>query len=356
MPFIENNARWLRILGTPFTPFYALGSALHNRRYDSGRAASATFGFPVICVGNLCAGGSGKTPATEYLVRLLSPLYHVGVVSRGYGRSTKENILARPDMDAARIGDEPLQYMQKFGQGTPHGFSLYLAAGRKEGIAELKALRPECGVVVLDDAYQHRQVRAGLSILLTEYARPYFKDRLLPMGLLRESRKGSRRADIIVVTKCPETLSQAQKEAFLAECRPLPHQKVFFSTIEYESVELPPNLVLLTGIARPESMEEHLRRQGFDILRHFRFGDHHAYTESDLQPVADYCRAASARKKELTLLTTQKDLARLDRPELRRVLEGVPLRALPIRMRFLFGEGEAFDREILRFAASHEKI
>lgn len=356
MPFIENHARLLHFLGAPFTPFYALGTSVRNKMYDSGRLPSTSFPFPVICVGNLCAGGSGKTPATEYLVRLLSPFFHVGVVSRGYGRATGHDFLAEEGMDASQIGDEPMQYLSKFGQGLPHGFSLYLAAGRAQGIARLKRLRPECDLVVLDDAFQHRAVRAGLDILLTEYDKPYFNDHLLPWGNLREGRRQAARARIIVVTKCPEDLGEPERRRFLAACRPLPHQQVYFSRIEYEKADFCKDIVLFTGIARPESLERHLRAQGFHVLRHFRFGDHHAYTRKDLQSVAEACRQASERKKEVTLLTTEKDRARLFRNPAMQALDGWPVNVLPIRMKFLFDEGGKFDRQILQFVESYEKF
>lgn len=360
MPFIENHACLLRVLAAPFTPFYALATAVRNRLYDSGRLSSATFPFPLICVGNLCAGGSGKTPMTEYLVRLLSDTCHVGVVSRGYGRKTQENLLAQEGMTASQTGDEPMQYLQKFAR-LPHGFSLYLAADRRQGINELKALEPDCGVVVLDDAYQHRSVRAGLNILLTEYQKPYFRDCPLPLGTLRESRRGARRAQIIVATKCPDTLSQAQKDAFIKKCNLLPGQQVYFCRTAYEEI-IPVNtdgafsaqdeVVLFTGIAHPEPIERHLHQQGIPLRRHFRFGDHHAYTQNDLTRLERACRQT---EKKACLLTTQKDWARLAGHPHLGLLADIPVYVLPVRNEFLFGEGEAFDRRIREYVQSKNK-
>lgn len=360
MPFIENHACLLRVLAAPFTPFYALATAVRNRLYDSGRLSSATFPFPLICVGNLCAGGSGKTPMTEYLVRLLSDTCHVGVVSRGYGRKTQGNLLAQEGMTASQTGDEPMQYLQKFAR-LPYGFSLYLAADRRQGINELKALQPDCGVVVLDDAYQHRSVRAGLNILLTEYQKPYFRDCPLPLGTLRESRRGARRAQIIVATKCPDTLSQAQKDAFIKKCNPLPGQQVYFCRTAYEEI-IPVNtdgafsaqdeVVLFTGIAHPEPIERHLHQQGIPLRRHFRFGDHHAYTQNDLARLACACRQT---EKKACLLTTQKDWARLAGHPHLGLLADIPVYVLPVRNEFLFGEGEAFNRRIREYVQSKNK-
>lgn len=360
MPFIENHACLLRVLAAPFTPFYALATAVRNRLYDSGRLASATFPFPVICVGNLCAGGSGKTPMTEYLVRLLSDKFHVGVVSRGYGRKTQENLLAQENMTAQQTGDEPMQYLQKFAR-LPHGFSLYLAADRRRGIHELKTLAPDCGVVVLDDAYQHRSVRAGLNILLTEYQKPYFCDCPLPLGTLRESRKGARRAQIIVATKCPDTLSQAQRDAFIKKCRLLPGQQIYFCRTVYEEIR-PVNtdgafsaqdeVVLFTGIAHPDPIERHLHEKGLSLRRHFRFGDHHAYTQEDLARLVHACRQTG--QASACLLTTEKDWARLAGHPHLGLLADIPLYVLPVRTEFLFGQGEAFNRRIREYVQPQE--
>lgn len=354
MPFAENNARLLRTLAVPVTPFYAVAMLVRNRLFDRGILRSETFPFPLICVGNLCAGGSGKTPMTEYLVRLLSPTCHVGVVSRGYGRKTQGNLLATDNMTASQIGDEPMQYLQKFGH-LPQGFTLYIAKDRCQGIAELKAHAPDCKAVILDDAYQHRRVRAGLNILLTEYRKPYFIDYLLPIGNLRESRAGSRRAQIIVVTKCPPDLSQEQKQAFLKQCKPQPGQQVFFSRIAYEAIKpvkdaqtfVPENgVVLFSGIANPAPIEEHLQSQGIPLLHHFRFGDHHEYTRQDLMRLERACRQDKNTCREdrtACLLTTEKDFARLaGHPDLG-ILAGIPLCVLPMRIEFLFGEAKTFD-------------
>lgn len=348
MPFIENHARLFRFLAAPFTPFYAFAAALRNRLYDGGFLSEREYPFPVICVGNLCAGGSGKTPMTEYLVRLLSDTCHVGVVSRGYGRKTRSNLLAEESMTAMQTGDEPMQYLQKFGS-LRQGFSLYLAVDRRQGIEELKALAPGCGVVILDDAYQYRPVRAGLNILLTEYRKPYFQDCPLPLGSLRESRKGSGRAHIIVVTKCPPSLSENQRDAFLKKCRPLPGQAVYFSCIGYDEIKpvgmAPPfpekaEAVLFTGIARPAPMEEYLRGKGVVIRKHFRFGDHHAYDKEDFRRLVRACAGSAC------LITTEKDSARLAGHPHLDMLAGIPVYVLPVRTEFLFGGEADFDRRI----------
>ena len=389
MPFIENHARALKILGAPFTPIYATASAIRNWCFDSGRKTSTAFPFPVICVGNLCAGGSGKTPMTEYLIRLLAPGFSLGVVSRGYGRQDRHNLLVQEGMTARQTGDEPLQYFLKFNELIPKRFAVYLATKRVEGIRELKQLRPDCQIVLLDDAYQHRHVQAGLNILLTEYGKPFFKDHLLPWGNLRESRKQSKRAQIIVVTKCPENLDEAGKKNFLEECPLLPGQDIFFSKIAYDplqfvqnplssnqpdtALQVAPvltdeptspgkigngngqnskNLLLITGIAHPEPLQARLESQGFNILEHFRFGDHHAFNQPELEQIArTYHELSTGTSPKPFILTTEKDMTRLVTHPGFALLSGIPLAFLPIRTCFLFGDGERFDRQILEFAA-----
>ena len=315
MPFIENHARILRLAFAPFTPLYALAVRVCNMLFDKGLKKSHAFGFPVICVGNLCAGGSGKTPLTEYLVRTLGRDFAVGIVSRGYGRRSKGNFLAKEGMNAEMIGDEPVQYMENFaagGQGKavcPHGFALYLAARRKEGVEALRREFPALQACILDDAYQHRQVKAGLNILVSDVSKPFFRDHLLPYGTLRESRRGSRRAQIVVFGKCPSDWREEDRDAFLSAWKPAPYQQVFFTTVKYgdfvrvdtahgtdhddfrdKVAQIPHRILLFTGIANPAPLEAHLRRQGYDIVEHRRFGDHHTYTPQEIQALADRAR------------------------------------------------------------------
>lgn len=365
MPFVENHARLLRILGAPFTPFYAGAAAVRNFLYDKGFLKVFRFDFPVICIGNLCAGGSGKTPMTEYMVRLLSQSYRIGVVSRGYGRETSGDFLADESMDARQIGDEPMQYMRKFHGCCPHGFWLFLARRRGEGILRLKESVPGIQTVVLDDAYQHRSVRAGLYILLSQYDAPFFRDFPLPLGTLRESRSQSRRAQIIVFTKCPADMDRDRREKFLQACSLRPGQKVFFSRIVYEGIrpaarlsdpgpdsgrngsdgeDFVPSrtLLLITGIAHTRPLEEYLSSQDYSIAAHFRFGDHHRFSEADYGQIEAEYRRLCRQKGPVTVLTTEKDLCRMDILPRFSFFSG--LAYLPIRIEILFGEGAEFDR------------
>lgn len=360
MPFIENHARSLRILFSPFTPFYAFAVRLRNRMYDKGIRKGFSFSFPVICVGNLCAGGSGKTPMTEYLVRLLCGEHAVGIVSRGYGRKTRGGIMAESGMDAEEIGDEPVQYLEEFSDTCPRGFGLYLDSDRVRGINRLKSLFPQMEVAVLDDAYQHRRARAGLNILVSDFSRPFFRDHLLPYGTLRESRRGSRRAQILVFSKCPQSLTEAQRDAFLKDFRSEPGQKVYFTTIRYgefrPKVESGTRKVLLfTGIANPQPLEDYLRSKGYEIVLHRKFGDHHAYTESEMRDLAGFYRQIVREEGPVRILTTQKDYSRLKDTPAFAYFCSLPLSYVPVRVSFLFGGREEFDRDIRSFAVRYRR-
>ena len=367
MPFIENHAKPLRILGIPFTPFYAAASQLRNLCYDNAYIKPVFFPDPVISVGNLCVGGSGKTPMVEYLIRLLGDTCKLAVLSRGYGRKSQGNLLVEKGMNAQQTGDEPLQYFLKFHEKLPKRFWVYLAANRAKGIQELKSLEPECQIFLLDDAYQHRQVHHSLSILLTEYAKPFFKDHFLPWGNLRESRKQCRRADIIIATKCPPDLSYTQRESFKSSIPDLPDiDHVFFSVIRYEKLQffdwekqclsetspLPSSsskdILLVTGIANAKPMSDYLQEQGFRIRKHFDFGDHHAFSQKDLQKIAESYRTLASSIEtsagdEPVIVTTEKDMARLYGHPALPCLKGIPLACLPIRTEFLFNESKEFD-------------
>lgn len=407
MPFIENHARLLRFLGSPFTPFYYGVTSLRNFLYDKGYIASRTFPFPVICVGNLCAGGSGKTPMTEYLLRFLLPSYHIGVVSRGYGRRSRNDFMAEPGMDASTVGDEPMQYLRNFSRpdcdtnldcdAKSSSFALYLSARRARGIEALKTLRPDLDAVILDDAFQHRSVKAGLNLLLSDFSQPFFRDHLLPYGTLRESRRGCKRAGMIIFTKCPPFLDQDTAALYIRACERyfpgsghagFPHPiEVYFTTLDYADVQvvgqgcdkdaLYPGrkIVLFTGIANPDPMERYVRSKGCEVLKHFRFGDHHEYSPDDLRQISSAVQqAGTGGASDVLLLTTEKDYSRLLSPltfdylcrrwdAVRqcnpckpdstalafRYLCQLPLAYLPVRPRFLFQQETRFEERIRGF-------
>lgn len=327
----------------PFSWLYGLGTVLRNRLFDCGWLRSRRFSLPVICVGNLSAGGTGKTPHTEYIARLLlAEGYRVAVLSRGYGRRTRGFAEVRADMDAGESGDEPLQMKRNIPQ-----LAVTVCEDRCRGIELIRGLYPETDVIILDDAFQHRYVKAGLNILLTDFSRPYFSDSLLPAGRLREPASGARRADVIVVTKTPEEHPPFRQ--YRERIRPLEGQELFFSTFGYgRPVPLfeeaagscrtcgykDAEVLVVTGIARPDPLWTHVEKQGGNVHR-LAFGDHHKFTAADVERI-NRAFAALPPSRPRMAVTTEKDAARLRtqeglRPELRAsfFVQPVGIRFLP---------------------------
>ncbi len=304
----------LRKILYPFSILYGEITSTRNSFYNKGILKSTKFDIPVIVVGNLSVGGTGKTPQIEYLVRLLQPLYKVAILSRGYKRTTKGFILANKTTTVLEIGDEPMQYHTKF-----KDVIVAVDADRVHGITELTKLKEAPDVVLLDDAYQHRKVEAGLNILLSSYGNLYVDDAVLPTGNLREKRKGAERAQIIVVTKCPEKLSLDEQFEITKKLKVELHQTVFFSTIKYskeivarDSV-LPVDslssyeIVLVTGIANTEPLTVFLDTINC-VYHHLKFADHHDFNEKDYQKITAQYKAIPSDKK--LILTTEKDYVR----------------------------------------------
>ncbi len=292
----------------PFALLYGLITAIRNYLFDKGILKSYSFDVPVIAVGNLSVGGTGKTPQIEYLIRLLSEQYKVATLSRGYKRKSKGFILADSYSTPTVLGDEPFQFYQKF-----KNVQVAVDANRRNGIEQLlgNADRPQ--VILLDDAYQHRKVKAGFYILLTAYDDLYTDDFLLPVGNLRECRSGAKRANIVVVTKCPEQLSKAEQLEIRIKLKLTLNQELFFSTIAYDNYVYSTNgkmeveeikstnKLLLAGIAKPDSFFTYLKNQKDQCLT---FADHHHFTGKDVLEIKK-----NAEGK--LIITTEKDYVRL---------------------------------------------
>jgi tetraacyldisaccharide 4'-kinase len=338
----------VRFLLYPFALIYGVLVWLRNRLYDTGFSSSVQFSIPVICVGNLSVGGTGKTPHVEYLLRLLQYRFQVATMSRGYKRSTQGFLLADADTNALRIGDEPMQYHLGFPEVV-----VSVAEERMTGIPLLLQRRPGVEVIVLDDAYQHRSVKAGVNILITDYSKPFYDDYILPYGRLREGRGAYKRAQIIVVSKCPADLSAAQAEVLRQRISPLPEQQVFFSTIRYgEAYELfmrepvalhRKNIVLVCCIARPEPLVEHLQSLASDV-HVLAYPDHHYFLAKDLEEIRAAYEAWDVPDK--VIVTTEKDATRLLLHKTNPLLGALPFCVLPIQVAFLFGGASAFDASI----------
>ena len=296
----------LRYILFPIVPIYYLVTWLRNKFYDFGIKKSTTYNLPIICVGNLSVGGTGKTPMIEYLIRLLKADYKVATLSRGYKRKTKGFQLANINSTSTSIGDEPFQLYNKFKKDI----DVAVDTNRNNGIQKLLAIANPPEVILLDDAFQHRKVKAGLTIMLTTYENPYFNDIVLPTGNLREPRSGVNRTDVIVVTKCPENISIADKKAILNRINPQNNQHVFFSSIAYSdfvfSSEGQKSLIelneftLVTGIANANSLVEFLKAKNLKFS-HLNFQDHHVFTSGDINDI----------ENEELILTTEKDFMRL---------------------------------------------
>jgi tetraacyldisaccharide 4'-kinase len=298
----------MRYILFPLVPFYYLVTLLRNKLYDFGLKSSKSFDVPVICVGNLSVGGTGKTPMIEYLIRSLKNNYKVATLSRGYKRKAKGFIIADQSTNAQDVGDEPFQYFKKF-----NDIIVSVDANRSNGIMQLLALNNKPEIILLDDAFQHRKVKAGFNIVLTSYDNLYINDMVLPTGNLREPISGVKRADIIVVTKCPNSISDAEKREIVNILDPLPYQHVFFSSISYSNTiknfheEKPlqylkdKKFTLVTGIANARPLVEFLDSEGFNF-EHLNFSDHHEFSVKEIE---------NLKQIEL-IVTTEKDFMRLE--------------------------------------------
>ncbi len=294
----------------PLAWLYGGITSLRNTLYDKEIMRSSGFDIPVINVGNLSAGGNGKTPMVEYLAALLSPDYKVAILSRGYGRKTKGFREVTPELSVAVCGDEPLQVKRKFGNAV----RVFVGEDRVEAITKILFDHPDTQLIILDDAFQHRAVKAGLNLLLTSYDRLFTRDMLLPAGRLRESRAGAARADAIIVSKCPDSLSQKEKEQIKAE---LSHfgKPVFFSRLKYGEIQPVVNTtksvnksyIMVTAIAKPAIMENHATAS-FTLLDKLRFADHHDFSERDIKKVEEKISIFAAQNPEV--LTSSKDAVR----------------------------------------------
>jgi tetraacyldisaccharide 4'-kinase len=328
--------------------------AFRNVLYDKKIFKSSTFDLPIITIGNLSMGGTGKTPHTEYLIQLLQDEYKITTLSRGYGRKTNEFIIAEEGDTASVIGDEPLQYHLKFPK-----INVAVEKKRVLGVLYLLHFLPETDVILLDDAFQHRALNAGLNILITDFEKPYFEDALLPFGELREPAKGAERAQIIIVSKCPATITTEQKKKII-ESIARPTIPVFFTTISYskiynaqtkEELDLPLKsyeVLLVTGIAKPKNIYNHLESEKISFSN-LQFADHHKFTKKDIQRISEKFDTFTTSKK--IILTTEKDYARMiEHPEFKKL----PVYCLPVAVEFLENK-EQFDQLIINYVRANKR-
>lgn len=333
----------LRKLLFPFAILYGLVTSIRNFLFDTGIRKSYSFDIPVIAVGNLSVGGTGKTPQIEYLIRLLSDKYKIATLSRGYKRQSRGFMLAKAGTNAKILGDEPFQFFQKF-----PSIQVAVDADRKNGIEQLlsHSIKPE--VILLDDAFQHRKVKAGFYILLTSYKDLYSDDFVLPTGNLRESRNGAKRANVIIVTKCPFNLSLDEQNNIKKRLKVGVNQELYFTFIAYDDFIYADNQkvtvnqiqsaskLLVAGIAKPESFFAYLQNKNDVCLS---FPDHHNFTDKDILEIKKLAQNNS-------IITTEKDYVRL-----KGSLPSEQLFYLPIQSSFV-SESKNFDKTILDYVGT----
>ena len=354
--FIKIN-EWL----LPLSWLYGLGVKFRNMLFEIGILHSESFDVPVISVGNITVGGTGKTPHVEYLIELLKDKAKVAVLSRGYKRRTRGFVIADDNATAKTIGDEPLQMKRKYGD------DITVAVDRKRchGIRQLTSDEDGIDVILLDDAFQHRYVKPGVNILLVDYHRLIIYDKLLPAGRLREPLSGKNRADIVIVTKCPHDLKPMEFRVITKAMNLYPFQRLFFTCLEYrnitpvfgsgeqslDSIGKDCHILLLTGIASPQQMIEDLSPRCPHITP-LTFGDHHTFTSSDVARINNEFAALPHPKM---IITTEKDATRLIAVEgLSEEVRGAMF-ALPVKIRVMLGQEESFNEKIIGYVRKNSR-
>jgi tetraacyldisaccharide 4'-kinase len=347
----------------PVSLIYGLITSIRNFLFDAEVIKSQEFNIPVICVGNLAVGGTGKTPHTEYLADLLKKSFRVAVLSRGYKRKTSDFRIATDSSSVNDIGDEPLQVHRKFPD-----IVVAVDTDRVHGVRTILKEMPETSVIILDDGFQHRRITPGFCIILTDFNRLMISDAMLPYGNLRESYHNMRRADVILITKSPENISPIQRRIIVKEIRKSPYQNLYFTSLIYkdplpvfettdnQSRISPLNekagIVLATGIANPKPLAEHLQNKVSEII-HLSFGDHHRYTEKDIEKINGAWQSLESDCKYV--ITTEKDAARLR--EFTNIAE--PFRSaffyIPLGINFLNNDKDEFDNLIVDYVRKNKR-
>lgn len=349
-----------KVLLIPFASLYGLVIRIRHLLFNINILKSESFSIPVIGVGNLSLGGTGKTPVVEYLVRLLSDENKMAVISRGYGRNTKGFLIANQYSGHKDIGDESLQYHNKFKKNI----KVAVCEDRREGINNLMQDDENLDVILLDDSFQHRYVVPGLSILLTDFHNLYIEDYLLPAGTLRDVVSAAKRADIIIVTKTYKVLSPITRRRIKGILKPRDNQSLYFSYLSYGKLipfsgfndhKSPKNIstiVVFCGIANSYPLQEYLRDMCVDLLV-LDFPDHHTYRKKDLHLVIRTFNDAFTRKK--IIITTEKDAMRLIKSEYINLFDNIPLFYIPIEVKFHGLDKSNFSNQIKKYVRENKR-
>jgi len=340
----------------PISLLYGLVVFIRNRFYDYGLKHSSKFDIPIICVGNITVGGTGKTPHVEYLINLLKSDFSIASLSRGYKRKTEGFILSTSESTDHEIGDEPRQIKKKFPE-----IHVAVDADRTNGIKQLLLHNPNINAILLDDAFQHRKVKPGLSILLVDYSRPLHRDFILPFGNLREHAFEKKRADIIVITKAPTHLSEADQMIFLNKLNPCSNQKVFFSTFSYGNL-VPvfnhdnviavsdlgnPSILMISGIANPKPLKKYITENISKNIQVLEYSDHYNFKESDFKDIEKKFKEIDSNSK--IIITTEKDAMRLQK--FSNIANNVKelFFYIPIKVDFLNNQADIFNQQIIEY-------
>ena len=349
--------RWL----FPFSWLYGLAVGFRNTLFEMGFLKSRTFDLPVISVGNITVGGTGKTPHVEYLIRLLQDRFQVAVLSRGYKRKSHGFLTADDSTTARDIGDEPFQMKKKYPKAT-----IAVDKDRVHGIEQLTKENPDLDVILLDDAYQHRYVKPGINILLVDYHRLIIYDKLLPAGRMREPLSGKNRADIVIVTKCPQNLKPMEYRVITKAMDLFPYQQLYFTTLAYgelqpvfNHVKTPKNkqdlkkmkVLLLSGIASPRQLIEDLTPQ-VARLEPLSFADHHNFRAKDVELINDTFATLPSPK---CIVTTEKDAARI--VTLKGLSDDIKknIYSLPVRISFMLNQEDKFNENIIGYVRKNSR-
>ena len=359
-------SRFLKGLLLPFSLLYGLIVAFRNFLFDINILSSTEFKIPIISVGNITVGGTGKTPHIEYLITLLNDDYKLATLSRGYKRKSKGFILADENATAWQIGDEPMQIKRKFPD-------IFVSVDRKRVNGVKSLLKTEHGndlsAILLDDAFQHRYIKPGLSILLIDYNRPITRDYILPYGRLRESADERSRANIIIVSKAPANMTPIERRIFVKELNILPYQKLYFTCLDYSSLQ--PvfsnnainiinqdwgkenfSILLLTGIANPKPLKEYLDNFS-DIIDELHFPDHHDFNKKDIEQIEKRFKELAGENK--IIITTEKDATRIFDMNIDQDLIKKHLFYVPLRIKFLNEDKALFDNQILNYVRKNKR-
>lgn len=354
---------FLKFLLFPFTLIYASILSIRNLMFDWGLLKSTSFDLPIISVGNISVGGTGKTPHTEYLINILQTKYKLASLSRGYKRKSEGFVLANENSNSLDLGDEPMQMNRKYPK-----LNVAVDADRVNGVQQLltndNGLKLDC--ILLDDAYQHRYIKPGLSILLIDYNRPISNDFVMPMGRLRENSSGKKRADIIIMSKCPSDLSESDTEKLKIKINPQAHQELYFTSLDYapiervfnSNIELPMldqskkeslGILLVTGIANPAPLRTYLNTY-CNEFKELQFPDHYTFKDKDIHQIEKEFNVLKSDNK--LIITTEKDAIRFLDMEIKSTVIKNNMAYIPLQIKFLHKAKDQFEKQIHNFVAS----